>query len=198
MTKNVAVAVSIMLVGAYALGGCFQFNDRSGYGGTTTRSSPTGTTSPSSGLVYNDVGEAELLQGAMGNVTSFSHTSPELRITGSRTSTTVRLDASNAGGRWWVMTNLTVTGGLNHAALQPGAHLVFSRTTPAINGLRVSALGCSGPMRPNYTYDRTADTVTVDVMPGSAPDTRRIVFKAVYTNGSATQQVQGAFEYEPR
>jgi hypothetical protein len=62
----------------------------------------------------------------------------------------------------------------------------------------VRVLGCSGPSRGNFTYDRNADTVTIDVMPGSAPDTRRMVFKATYTNGAATQQVQGSFEYEPR
>jgi len=192
MTIKTALSITFALAASLALGGCFQFyEERSG-----SSSTPRTSTTPSG--YYNMVGEADLLQGAMGNVTSFTHASPEMRITGSSTSATVRLDASNTTTRWWVMTNLTITGGLGHAALQPGAHLVFTRSAPSVGGLRVSVLGCSGPMRPNYTYDRTADTVTVDVMPGSAPDTRRMVFKATYANGAATQQVQGSFEYEPR
>jgi len=180
MTIKTALSITFALAASLALGGCFQFyEERSG-----SSSTPRTSTTPSG--YYNMVGEADLLQGAMGNVTSFTHASPEMRITGSSTSATVRLDASNTTTRWWVM------------ALQPGAHLVFTRSAPSVGGLRVSVLGCSGPMRPNYTYDRTADTVTVDVMPGSAPDTRRMVFKATYANGAATQQVQGSFEYEPR
>lgn len=190
MSIKTALSITFALAASLALGGCFQFvEERSGASSRTS-------TGPSS--YYNMVGEADLLQGAMGSVTSFTHQSPELRISGSSTSAAVRLDAVNTSARWWVMTNLTVTGGLDHAALAPGAHLVFSRTSPTVNGLRVSALGCSGPTRGNYTYDRTADTVTVDVMPGSAPDTRRMVFKATYANGSEMQQVQGSFEYEPR
>jgi hypothetical protein len=187
-----ALSVTFALTASLALGGCFQFVEE-GSGSSSTR----GTNSTPTGY-YNMVGEAELLQGAMGNVPSFTHASPELRITGSTTNATVRLDAVNTSARWWVMTNLTVTGGLGHAALQPGAHLVFTRTSPTVGGLRVRVLGCSGPSRGNFTYDRNADTVTIDVMPGSAPDTRRMVFKATYTNGAATQQVQGSFEYEPR
>jgi hypothetical protein len=197
MMTRIAFAVPFTLAAALALGGCFQFaTERSGAGGSSTSTRTPST--PSASSYYNEVGEADVLQGAMGNVASFSQQSPEMRITGSRTSATVRIDAADTTARWWVMTNVTVTGGLNHTALQPGAHLVFTRTAPTVNGLRVSVLGCSGPMRPNYTYDRTADTVTVDVLPGSAPDTRRMVFKAVYANGTATQQVQGSFEYEPR
>ncbi|MFO0603286.1 MAG: hypothetical protein U0324_08940 [Polyangiales bacterium] len=194
MMTRLVLAAPFTLAAALALGGCFQFaNERSGAeGGSSSSSTPT-----ASGY-YNAVGEADMLQGAMGNVTSFTQQSPEMRITGSRTSATVRIDAADTTARWWVMTNLTITGGLDHASLLPGAHLVFTRTAPSVNGLRVSALGCSGPSRPNYTYDHTADAVTVDVLPGSAPDTRRMVFKAVYTHGSVTQQVQGSFEYEPR
>lgn len=198
MTR-VVVSSMVVVTAAVALGGCYEFaRERSEEERAATERQPR---MPTGSLVYNDRGEAEVLQGGMGSVTGFAQQFPEMHIVGSRTSTTVRIDAEDTSARWWVMTSLTVLGGLDHAALQPGARLVFSRTGSSVEGLRVSVLGCSGPRRPHYTYDRYADTVTVHVLPGSFPSTRRMVFTAVFpssTPGGPSQRVQGAFEYELR
>lgn len=193
MTIKLALSAAFVSVVSLAMGGCLYFpssnSDRSGGASGPSTYSSTGST---------QVGQAELLQGSMGNVASFASAEPELQITTFSSSARVRIDALNPSERWWAMTSLTIAGGLDHPSLQPGAHLTFSGSTATADGLRVSVLGCSGPSRNNYTYDHNAQTTTVDVMPGSDPTHRRMVFTAVFVNGTQTQQVQGSFEYEPR
>lgn len=193
MTIKLALSAAFVSAASLAVGGCLYFppssSDRS-----TGASAPTYGSSSS----VNQVGQAEMLQGSLGNVASFSSATPQMHITGSRSYATVRIDALNAAERWWAMNSLTISGGLNHASLQPGAHLTFSNTSSSTSGLRVSVLGCSGPSLNNYTYDHSAQTVTVDVLPGSDATHNRMVFTAVFVNGPQTQQVQGSFEYEPR
>jgi hypothetical protein len=192
---TIKLALSAAFVAAFSLvaGGCLYYPSSHSDARTGSDYVP-----PSTSTTLNQVGQAEMLQGSLGNVASFSAASPELRITGSTTYANVRIDALNTAERWWAMNSLTISGGLNHAALRVGAHLTFTSSTPSTSGLRVSALGCSGPARNNYTYDHTAQSVTVDVLPGSEEGRNRMVFTAVYVNGSQTQQVQGSFEYDPR
>ncbi len=193
MTIKLALSAAFVSAASLAVGGCLYFPPSS-----SDRS--TGASAPryGSSSSVNQVGQAEMLQGSLGNVASFSSASPQMRITGSSASATVRIDALNSAERWWAMSSLTISGGLNHASLQPGAHLTFSGSSASSSGLRVSVLGCSGPSLNNYTYDRNAQTVTVDVLPGSDATHNRMVFTAVFVNGPQTQQVQGSFEYEPR
>lgn len=189
------ISASLVASMSLSLGGCFLMTlERSGTRSDTPSPAPTYNSSSSN----TEVGQAEMLQGNLGNVTSFSSRAPELSIRRSTGSAYVRIDALDGSARWWAMNALTVTGGLTHASLQPGAHLSFSSTTASVSGLRVSVLGCSGPARNNYTYDHPADRVDVDVMEGSEPNTNRMVFTAYFRNGSAMQSVQGSFEYEPR
>ncbi len=192
MTIKLALSAAFVSAASLAVGGCLYFPPSS-----SDRSRDTYSPSSASGS-FTQVGQAEMLQGSLGNIASFSAASPELRISASATSATVRIDALNASERWWAMNNLTISGGLNHAALRQGAHLTFSGSSASASGLRVSVLGCSGPSRNNYTYDHSAQTVTVDVLPGSDAAHNRMVFTAVFVNGPQTQQVQGSFEYEPR
>lgn len=190
------ISAALIASMSLSLGGCFLMTlERSGTRSDSGTPAPTYNSSTSSST---EVGQAEMLQGNLGNITSFSSDAPELSIRRSTGSAYVRIDALNASARWWAMTALTVTGGLTHASLQPGAHLSFTPSSTSTNGLRVSVLGCSGPARNNYTYDHPADRVDVDVMDGSEPDTHRMVFTAYFRNGSAMQTVQGSFEYEPR
>lgn len=178
-----------------SLGGCFLMTlERSGTRSDTNATPPTYNSTSSS----TEVGQAEMLQGNLGNVTSFSSAAPELSIRRSTGSAYVRIDALNTSARWWAMTALTVTGGLTHASLQPGAHLTFTSSSASTNGLRVSVLGCSGPARNTYSYDHPAERVDVDVMEGSDPNTNRMVFTAYFRHDGAMQTVQGSFEYEPR
>lgn len=192
MTIKLALSAAIISAFSLAAGGCLYYPNESDRSGSSTygSSSTSGT--------FTQVGEAEMLQGSLSNVTAFSASSPELRISSSASFATVRIDALNSGARWWAMNRLSITGGLGHRALRVGAHLTFTPTSTSNAGLRVSVLGCSGPARDNYTYDRTAQSVTVDVLPGSEEGCNRMVFTAVFVNGSERQQVQGSFEYEPR
>ncbi len=193
MTIKLALSAVVVSVFSLAAGGCLYFPNESDRSGSSTY----GTSSDYSGTV-TQVGEAEMFQGSLGNVTAFNAASPELRISSGTTYATVRIDAVNTSQRWWAMNNLTISGGLNHSALRVGAHLTFTPSAPSNAGLRVSVLGCSGPSRNNYTYDRTAQSVTVDVLPGGEEGRNRMVFTAVFVNGAERQQVQGSFEYEPR
>ncbi len=174
-----------------ALGGCFYFPN-------TRDDEPVPAPAPYDDDTPTQVGQAEVFQGTLGNIGRFSKQSPELRISGGSTYGTVRIDAVDTTARWWAMTNLSFNGGLSHPALVPGAHLVFDGSRRSISGLSVSALGCSGPSRGNYTYDHEADSVVIDVLDGSRPDSRRMVFTSTYTHDSGRQVVQGSFEYDIR
>lgn len=193
MTIKLALSAAFVSVVSLAMGGCLYFPSSS-----TDRAGGASAPTYSSSTRLNQVGQAEMLQGSLGNVASFAAAAPELRITGTSSNAVVRIDALNDSERWWAMNSLTISGGLNHPSLQPGAHLTFSGSSASANGLRVSVLGCSGPSRNNYTYDHSAQTTTVDVLPGSDATHNRMVFTAVFVNGTQTQQVQGSFEYEPR
>lgn len=191
MKIQLALSASFVAAVSLALGGCFYFpNER-------TRLSEEDAPSTES---VAQVGQAEMFQGTLGQIEGFASEAAELRISGSGSYATVRIDAVNTTARWWAMNNLTISGGLDHAALRPGAHLTFSRTGTATGatGLRVTALGCSGPSRGNYTYDHTAERVDVDVLPGTEEGRNRMVFTAHYAHEGAMQTVQGSFEYDPR
>ena len=197
MTRlGLCAAALVTVVSTLSLGGCLNFYDQETRDDYSTRLNG-----------YNTLGQAELLRGDMGNIRGFSSNVVELRtrVPSGGTSATVQLDAVNTRDQWWVMTQLSITGGFNHPGLQPGAHLVFESgssvrsTTTGTTALRVSVLGCSGPRRPNYTYDRTARRVEVDIEQGATWDTRRMRFTATFDGPSSqTQTVTGSFEYEPR
>lgn len=201
ITKTLAYA-TVTLCLSLGLGGCFQFQFDRVDDEEPAADARTPTTGPTGTGWITEMGQAELLQGTMGTVARFQSTAPQMQIRRRSTSTSssayVRLDAESASARWWAMTALTITGGLAHASLRPGAHLTFTTTSPSQSGLRVSVLGCSGPMRDRFTYDRTADRVDVDVMQGSEPGRRRMVYTAQFTNGTERQTVQGSFEYDPQ
>ncbi len=199
MKIKLALCASLVAAASLALGGCFYFpSERSSARSTGSTGSTEAPPVPTS--TTSQVGQAEVFQGALGEIGSFTSQAAELRITAGERYASVRIDAVNLADRWWAMNNLTISGGLDHAALQPGAHLTFSSAgaAPGAAGLRVTALGCSGPSRNVYTYDRNADSVDVDVMPGSEEGRNRMVFTAHFDHGGAMQTVQGSFEYDPR
>lgn len=199
MTKRWMISTAVVLAGAMAFGGCYYGSD--GLGGeddTPTAAAPRGATGSTGSDVT--VGTADQFAGDLGTVTNFAVPGAELRVTQSSTYASARIDAENPRARWWAMTSLTITGGLNHPSLQPGTRLRFTNGgAPAeSNGLRVSVLGCSGPRRDNFTYDSTATNVEVEVEPGPTPDTRRLVFDAEFAGPSGPQTVRGSFVYDPR
>lgn len=170
-------------------------------GPAPTRSGGSGgSTTPTAGLhgpvTYRGLGE--LLEGSMGNVRTFAGRAPDLQIAESSGSDSVRLDAEDTTARWWAMTAITLRGGLRHPDLRPGAVLQFSNVSGArgTTGLNVTVLGCSGPRRNQYTYDRNAENVTVWVHQGSRPELYRLEFVAQFPTSGNPHAVRGAFEYE--
>ncbi|MBI5512595.1 MAG: hypothetical protein HY909_02440 [Deltaproteobacteria bacterium] len=193
-----------LVAGAFAYGGCYlpppdQDRDRDEAPRASARTArPTGLWDPQA-LVSG----AESLRGDLGNIRAFASEDVELRVapgSGTRPIAQVQLDAVNESQRWWVMTRMTLTGGLSHPSLQPGATLTFTRGSPTAPGaLGVNVLGCSGPRRNNYTFDRSADRVDMRVLPGSTPDAVRVEFTATWNAATQPPQVvRGVFEYDPQ
>lgn len=204
------VGIPFVAAGALALGGCYyDFSDgrdrdtaSTGARAPDTVSEPT----PSGGSITRWTGQAELFRGDLGSVRGFEGANAEITASDYGTSSSsVRIDAENTAARWWAMTQFSVSGSLHHPRLVPGARLVFNAQTRASYGgsagataLYVSVLGCSGPRRNQYTYDHSADEVTISVSEGPAPETRRIDFDAKFTGTGGEQHVTGSFVYETR
>jgi hypothetical protein len=192
------VGTLVVALGALGMGGCYyDFGDS---GDDATPSTPI-TYGASGANVTRWTGRADAFRGDLGNVQRFDGAQATVAGTEYGTTSSVRIDAENTGDRWWAMTQLSVSGSLRHPALVPGAHLVFNRSTRVGTGaqaLSVSALGCSGPRMNQYTFDRGADAVTVDVSEGPTADTRRMTFDAKFAGPSGEQHVTGSFVYEPQ
>ena len=63
------------------------------------------------------------------------------------------------------------------------------------DGLGVSAVGCSGPARGNYTFDAHPERVVIHVLPGDTP-TGKVVSFAAYWD-SSSQVVTGTCTFDP-
>ena len=194
------VGTLLVTLGSLGMGGCYyDFGDDRD---TPGPSAPGATGSASSAI--HRTARTDSFRGDLGTVQGFDGVGATLAGTDYGTSSTVRIDAENTTDRWWAMTQLSVTGTLHHASLVPGAHLVFasrSRVTGASAGatpLFMSVLGCSGPRHGQYTYDHTAEQVTVDVSEGPTADTRRLAFDAQFAGPGGEQHVTGSFVYEPQ
>ena len=202
MTHTRWIAGTLLVtLGALGLGGCYY---DFGHDGDTAGSGSTGSSSSSSSSATRWTGRADTFRGDLGRVVAFD--GAQATVAGSdygTSSSSVRIDAENTSAQWWAMTQLSVSGSLNHPALVPGAHMVFNPQSRAsyrsINGappLFVTALGCSGPRLNSYTYDHSAEEVTVDVSAGPTPDTRQLAFDAKFAGPSGEQHVTGSFVFE--
>lgn len=199
------VGTLLVTLGAVGMGGCYyDFSDD-----RDDRPPSAGSFNSGPAPTLNTTrwtGRATDFRGDMGTVRGFG--GAEATITGSDygdASSSVRIDAENTSARWWAMTQFSVSGSLSHPSLVPGAHLVFNartraaaRPTAGATPLFMSVLGCSGPRLNNYTYDRNADEVTVDVSAGPTEDTRVLAFDAEFAGPSGPQHVTGSFVYETR
>lgn len=201
------VGTLLVTLGALGMGGCYYDfgDDRDDTPPSTSRSAGSygGSTASSAGRWS---GRADTFRGDLGSVEGFDGASATIAGSDySTSSSSVRIDAENTAARWWAMTQLSFAGSLHHPSLVPGAHLVFSsrsRTTTRPSGgatpLHVSVLGCSGPRLNQFTYDRSAEEVTVDVSEGPAADTRRLAFDAKFAGPNGEQHVTGSFVFETR
>lgn len=203
--RKTLVSCAMLALGAWALGGCYYGQGEFGRddepsavtgGGPVGPSASTGTI----GSTVTEQGEAEVFRGDLGETAGFVENGSALTIRRSSTSANVRVDAVNTGRRYWVMNALTIQGGLQHPSLQPGSTFRFTRSAPRTpSGLAVTVLGCQGPSRDNFTYDRSAETVEVSVSEGPTPDSRRMGWVATFAGPrGASQRVEGSFVYDPQ
>lgn len=150
-----------------------------------------------SGTVMIDRGT---VRGDMGSVRGFSGDAWLQQATGGPGYGSVELQAQGDG--WATMAMLSFDGGLDHAALVPGAHLEFDLNTyqatyDGSSGLFITVIGCAGDRPNEWSFDQSATKTTIDVSVGSAPGRLRIDFSATFDDGYGNRQtVTGSFEME--
>lgn len=98
------------------------------------------------------------------------------------------------------MTILEVEGGLNNAALEPGAHFEFDiyDNEPGAD-LHAYVVGCSGPEENEWEFDQVADNTTIDVSEHpSDPDVLVLDYTGEFTDWETGErsQIQGTVEVE--
>src|SRR5688500_11146342 len=85
----------------------------------------------------------------------------------------VNVYAQNTSERWAVMSMISISGGLDHPSLVPGARLTFDSSSWGYGGdgteLFFSVVGCSGPEPSVWEFDQPAEEVQVQVEAGAAP-----------------------------
>jgi hypothetical protein len=90
------------------------------------------------------------------------------------------------------MTILEIEGGLNAAALQPGAHFEFDvyENEPGAD-LHAYVVGCSGPEENDWTFDQIADKTTIDVSEHpSDPNVLVLDYTGEFTNWETGDQME--------
>lgn len=192
---RVLCAAGLMTAATWALGGCYT-------GSVYEDSSSRTLVPPTNSRTQTIVGQGEALVGSMGEYSNFNTGDSEMRITTSRSGATsasqvlssVRLDAEDTRVNRWVMTQLTVYGGLLNPMFTPGMTATFN--TQSNTGVGVQVLGCSGPQRGNYTFDHSATQVTVHVEAGPRDNSRRMTFDANFQGPTGPQVVHGSFVYD--
>ena len=142
------------------------------------------------------VGQAEMFRGDLGEVRAFAGVRSLVTGSDAGDASHVRLDAEDSAAGWWAMTRLTLGGTLQHRDLRPGARLTFTGGSCPGTTLRVTALGCSGPLRDDARFDHPAEQVTVAVSAGPTASTQRMDFTASFRSPAGSQQVAGSFIYE--
>jgi hypothetical protein len=175
-----------------AASGCFGFEieGREGSGWSGGSAYPDAPPRGSVGFTGDLDVRGGQLAGALGPIDGFSAEAYEQRGFHEEGWSEVTL---HAGTGYWVMTALSVEGGLEHPSLAPGARLEFPRD--AQPGLSVSVLGCSGPAREVFDYDEDAQRVQIEVQSGASPGERVLLFRAVFDNAGTSQVVEGSFSY---
>lgn len=183
MTRKLTTLV--LLCTAILLGGCWRLpffsSSRSGGGGDTYV--PSGSES----LVLSNGNQA----GDMGLILAFDGAAS--RHTGYYDSYGANLRIDSEDGVW-VMSSIHVTGDLAGAAFAPGTRRTYTSSTYGGSD-NVSVTGCSGPTYGNYTYDRSADEVTVEIEDLGGGN-RRMHFETIYTLDSGARQITtGSVDY---
>lgn len=185
--------------------GCY-FEGRDGYDGRYYESEGsyegerTGTATPVDSYLPEPEGAAQLeigeawMSGDLGDARGFATAPFQVAAHRYGETDTLRFDGIDESSGMWVMAQVEVVGGLDHAMLEPGASLTLTPSYGGGSGVQVSGLGCSGPSVGNYTFDMTPTQVQVQVQSGSRPNSRSFVFELDFGTGHATEV---GFEWTP-
>jgi len=185
--------IGLVAAMAMAAGGCFGF-ETGRSGGSSWSGDSIYPDAPPPGERFGFTGEFAVrggqLEGSLGPIEGFSAEAYEQTGFSEAGWSEVVL---HAGTGYWVMTGLSVEGGLEHPALAPGARLEFPRDADL--GLSIDVLGCSGPSRDVFDYDEHAQRVQVEVQEGAVPGERVLLFRAIFDDSGSPQVVEGSFGY---
>lgn len=118
----------------------------------------------------------------------------------------VDVHARDVRSDWAVMNLVTIYGGLDNAALTPGATFEFGGADDYYYGgstsMYITVLGCAGPSNESWDFDSSADQVSVEVQEGSEPGARILAYAATWSDATdysgrslGQQTVRGSFEY---
>jgi hypothetical protein len=183
--KNIIVLVTA----AAALTGCIGFPERSWSREDVSWSEPASPPADSYWTSNVEITNGQLA-GSMGAYHGFSEVAYRQAGYSDSYYADVTLDA---GRDFWVMTRLSIEGGLAHPALVPGASFEFDGYGYSTEGgVYISALGCSGPSEGNFEFDESAQHLTVQVEAGPTASQRVIRFNATFSDGAT---VVGSFGY---
>lgn len=183
---NRKLTTLLLLSTALFMGGCWRFPFFSSSRSTDTTdiypSYATETLTLSNGNQAGDMGDIRAFDGAASRHSGYYDTY----------GANLRLDSE--GADWWTMSSINVTGDLASAAFAPGTRRTYtSGTYDGANN--VSVTGCSGPSYGNYTYDHSADEVTIEIE-SLGGDSRRMHFETIYTTYDGVRQVTtGSVDY---
>ncbi len=173
----------LLLSMALFMGGCWRFPFFS-----SSRSADTYEPYASASLTLSNGNQA----GDMGDIRAFDGAAS--RHSGYYDTYGANLRLDSEGADWWTMSSINVTGDLTGAAFAPGTRRTYtSGTYDSANN--VSVTGCSGPSYGNYTYDHTADEVSIEIE-DLGDGTRRMHFETIYTTYDGVRQVTtGSVDY---
>jgi len=87
------------------------------------------------------------------------------------------IEVMGQGENGIAMNVLSIEGGIDHDALQPGFASNFN-AQEYDSDLFVTAIGCSGDREYDWDYDQPADDVDIEVLPGDSDDSMRIDYTA--------------------
>jgi hypothetical protein len=148
-------------------------------------------------IAFDEEGNLDVLSSTLRGTLGGIAVDDEARATGFAESglTTIynNVDEAENGA---VMTIVDVIGGLEHPAFVPGSR--FTYTADAFSDVDddepfVSIIGCSGVTAGAWDFDSAADSVSISIDEGSAPETILLTYTAQFT-GVETNIVTGAFE----
>jgi len=136
------------------------------------------------------------MQGSLGAAVDFSTDTASARID-PYDPQTVRVESWDPARHWWVMTAFHLPVRLDDPSMHTGVVIEedVSSGDDSDGGLIFSPVGCEGPAPGDYQVDTRGRALTLQVLPGTTPETHTQRFEVTF--GSGGWRLQGGFEYRP-